>query len=450
MDSVYRLASLGVTEYNIHRTRFRRQILASIPDLVEVKGPSGYYNLVFDEDITAAIEQYKTTTNEKMLILAKAAKILREENLNLKHIFTGSLDKASEKKSTGSMLLSFSHMLLDGPRIMKNLESKSIGTEKTAAVPLYIAQIIAYNMAKRRLNNPTSVPRHLHEHETSVVIYNAAKVYLKSGKEELVSFLHREGLAISIDRLRTISVDLANSVIEFWNKIGVVVPLSMKTGYFTTHALDNVDHNPTSTTAKSSYHGTGISCTQHCADDKINLPLCTEVLSESAIGRQKVNSLPSYYTNLPEIVLSKSEAAYVPKLNSDSHVVPASPSLKQLLLGEYQWLDHAHQDISEWISWAAYHASISQSLTSAKCISQMLPLFPEYSNSPAMIYQGMTMIAASTKYLNPDQVPVMVVDQPLFTISKRIQWKFPHTHGEEVFVVMLGGLHMEYKLHFLI
>ena len=48
---VYRLASLGVTEYNIHRTRFRRQILASIPDLVEVKGPSGYYNLVFDEDI---------------------------------------------------------------------------------------------------------------------------------------------------------------------------------------------------------------------------------------------------------------------------------------------------------------------------------------------------------------------------------------------------------------
>ena len=59
----------------------------------------------------------------------------------------------------------------------------------------------------------------------------------------------------------------------------------------------------------------------------------------------------------------------------------------------------------------------------------------------------MNMIKAATEYLNPGQKPVMVVDQPLYTISKRIQWKFPDTHGEKVFLVMLGGLHIEKMLY---
>jgi hypothetical protein len=36
---------------------------------------------------------------------------------------------------------------------------------------------------------------------------------------------------------------------------------------FTTAAVDNVDHNPSSTTSKSSFHGTGISIFQHPTDD---------------------------------------------------------------------------------------------------------------------------------------------------------------------------------------
>ena len=51
-----------------------------------------------------------------------------------------------------------------------------------------------------------------------------------------------------------------------------------------------------------------------------------------------------------------------------------------------------------------------------------------------------------TEYLNPGQVPVTACDQPLFAIAKFVQWNWPATHGEDVHVVMLGGLHFEMAL----
>lgn len=45
--------------------------------------------------------------------------------------------------------------------------------------------------------------------------------------------------------------------------------------------------------------------------------------------------------------------------------------------------------------------------------------------------------------LNPGQVPIITVDQPLFTIAKQIQWNWTESHGEDQFVIMFGGLHIE-------
>ena len=46
-------------------------------------------------------------------------------------------------------------------------------------------------------------------------------------------------------------------------------------------------------------------------------------------------------------------------------------------------------------------------------------------------------------HINNGQVPVITFDQPLYTIAKQIQWKWPEINGEETFVIMLGGLHIE-------
>ena len=40
-------------------------------------------------------------------------------------------------------------------------------------------------------------------------------------------------------------------------------------------------------------------------------------------------------------------------------------------------------------------------------------------------------------------MPVLTLDQPLFTIAKLIQWNWPDVYGEEKFVILLGGLHIE-------
>ena len=49
-------------------------------------------------------------------------------------------------------------------------------------------------------------------------------------------------------------------------------------------------------------------------------------------------------------------------------------------------------------------------------------------------------------YLNPGQIPVTTFDQPLFTLAKLVQWKWPEAYGESVHVVMMGGLHIEMAL----
>ena len=65
---------------------------------------------------------------------------------------------------------------------------------------------------------------------------------------------------------------------------------------------------------------------------------------------------------------------------------------------------------------------------------------------PAMIKYGMDALKKAIKFLNPAQIPVMAVDQPLFALAKMVQWKWPNTHGEDKYVVMFGGLHLEMAL----
>ena len=45
--------------------------------------------------------------------------------------------------------------------------------------------------------------------------------------------------------------------------------------------------------------------------------------------------------------------------------------------------------------------------------------------------------------LNAGQIPVIACDQPLFKLAKEMQWTWPQIHGEDSFVVMLGGLHIK-------
>ena len=45
----------------------------------------------------------------------------------------------------------------------------------------------------------------------------------------------------------------------------------------------------------------------------------------------------------------------------------------------------------------------------------------------------MSLVRQITCQVNPEQIPVLTVDQPLYAIAKRIQWKWPDEYGEKCY-----------------
>ena len=71
-------------------------------------------------------------------------------------------------------------------------------------------------------------------------------------------------------------------------------------------------------------------------------------------------------------------------------------------------------------------------------LTSLQPLFYDQAKSGAMIHHSMNVVKKAVDILHPGQVPIITVDQPL-----QIQWSWPANHGEDQFVVMFGGLHIE-------
>jgi len=67
---------------------------------------------------------------------------------------------------------------------------------------------------------------------------------------------------------------------------------------FTTAAVDNLDHNPSATTAKDSFYGTGISLLQHptSADEGVH---SGTVIVGSNTGSKAVGCMPNFYIDVP-------------------------------------------------------------------------------------------------------------------------------------------------------
>jgi hypothetical protein len=94
-------------------------------------------------------------------------------------------------------------------------------------------------------------------------------------------------------------------------------------------------------------------------------------------------------------------------------------------------------------SWAAYHATQQASDSSFMSKGVLLPMFCDAAHSPAMICHALTVVMSAVKTLNPGQLPVVTLDQPLFTIGKYIQWNYSDIIGEHHLLLILGGLHTE-------
>ena len=106
-------------------------------------------------------------------------------------------------------------------------------------------------------------------------------------------------------------------------------------------------------------------------------------------------------------------------------------------------MEYLDSDDERPISWDAFHAACETYRTDLPSITTMLPLFYEKADTPAMIKHSMSILQSVTAYLNPEQIPVMACDCPIFAKAKYIQWMWPGSHREDKIVIMFGGLHLE-------
>ena len=293
--------------------------------------------------------------------------------------------------------------------------------------------------------NSSSFVRHSTAQETPLPIYIGLMLHAQTRKRELVDRLFNLGLSISYDRVLRLSAEMGNSVCQRFHMEQVVCPPIMRAGVFTTAAVDNIDHNPSATTAKDSFHGTGISLLQHptFAEEGVDRGI---VIIEGHAGSKPVNQLPHFYTDVPPVTSSVKSSA-VPTTSVTSL---KREDFKKHTDKEYRWLENTRDVLeenadrsSENTSWAAYHASNQEPGDRIITSTALLPLFQESAHTVAMIRHSMDVVKSAVEHLNAGQTPVLTFDQPLYALAKQIQWKWPEKYGEDKFVVMFGGLHIQ-------
>ena len=108
-----------------------------------------------------------------------------------------------------------------------------------------IAQLLQYNC----------FDRHSKDRETPFAVYVGLSVFGKTRKRHLIDILDQNGLSIPYHRVLEISAQQGEAVVAKYVEDGVVCPPILKKGLFTTSAIDNIDHNPTATTASTSSLG---------------------------------------------------------------------------------------------------------------------------------------------------------------------------------------------------
>ena len=158
---------------------------------------------------------------------------------------------------------------------------------------------VKFNSVKQRrkqgatkTQEPPAV-RHSTSQETPLPTYVGLMLRAETRKIGLVDKIFSLGLSISYDRVLRLSAQMGNSVCQLYHIEQVVCPPTLRSNVFTTAAVDNIDHNPSATTSKNPFHGTGISLLQHptCAGEGVALSIA---LTGRALDQRRL----SLYQNI--------------------------------------------------------------------------------------------------------------------------------------------------------
>ena len=207
-----------------------------------------------------------------------------------------------------------------------------------------------------------------------------------------------------------------------------------------------MDHNPSSVTSTDSFHGTAHSLCQHPTADNEGQHR-GRIQIDKITADKTIPPLPTVYTNiLPTKAMPKQVKAPI----FQGPMRPESHNFVKDRENDEKWLERVESlmnqgstNVEEFVSWAAFHTSVQTKPEKLSTQIALMPLLRDPSHSFATIIHCLKTNRNATELLNPGQVPVLTMDQPLYSIGKQIQWNSPDLFGEDKYVVMMRPLHIE-------
>ncbi len=250
--------------------------------------------------------------------LASVAKYIRNEMFQeeSKFKFDGHFPSNCQKDSVPYSLKLLVSMILNGP----SLKNDEINIDSQNS--LTISQLILFNSKKNEDSFKKKYTRHSLDREPPLPVYISLNIHSIVCSKKLIDQLNSFGITISYDRVLQLENDMALSMCKQYQANNVVCPSHLRKGAITVGAMDNLDHDPSSSTAHSSFHGTGISVIQFPTADNAGtlLPLFTEKVDTPAMIKHAMNILKitTLFLNPDKFQLWRVIAPFLPKPNLSS------------------------------------------------------------------------------------------------------------------------------------
>ena len=315
------LEDLGV-DISINKTRLKNELLEHFKHSAVQEQYDGKNTLLlFPEGMHEVLENVSDYKNEAL----KVAKVIREEMFVHEHFkFSGSFPQNCQGASLPYGLKLLISMILDGTTSKATTDSQAC---------LTISQLIVHN-SKKKVVKVFSEPkkgRHSLSREPPLPIYFGLKVHSVNRSKKLIDELCSLGISISYDRVLQLENNIAFTMCKQFESDGIVCPSILRKGLVTIGAIDNIDHNPSSATAHSSFHGTGITITQFPTLDAMGDG--RELVQFTGGATESCGSLPLSYSTVPSVSLDASKASVPEKNYTISDV-----DLDRCMVKEDAWL----------------------------------------------------------------------------------------------------------------
>ena len=210
--------------------------------------------------------------------------------------FSGNFSSRFQETPIPTILNTFISMLLNGP----NLQHQ--GDHESQAC-LTISQLICFNTKSKR--SCVESNRHCKDRETPLPLYIDLNTHTQAISKKLVNNLHKLGISISYSQVIELENNLASAICNRFQHEDIVYPSHLRKGLFTVGALDNINRNPSSTTAQGSFHGTGICIFQFPTTRNVGI-LRDPLVIPSNFDSPDF-SLPESYVNLPAVTTKINE-----------------------------------------------------------------------------------------------------------------------------------------------